>query len=44
MLAGLSYAGVLSTSHRLWPCILEHPFTNLLLGLHVLLTGEWQWW
>ena len=44
MLAGVAYACVLYTTHRLWPCILAHAVTNLLLGSHVLLTGEWQWW
>jgi CAAX prenyl protease-like protein len=44
MLAGVAYALVLYTTHRLWPCILAHAITNLFLGIHVLLTGEWQWW
>jgi hypothetical protein len=44
MLAGVAYAFILYTTHRLWPCIVAHAITNLLLGIHVLLTGEWQWW
>jgi CAAX prenyl protease-like protein len=44
MVAGVAYTLVLYTTHCLWPCILAHAITNLLLGIHVLLTGEWQWW
>jgi hypothetical protein len=24
--------------------VLAHGVTNLLLGVHVLVTQEWQWW
>jgi CAAX prenyl protease-like protein len=44
MLAGAAYNLLLYKTHRLWPCILAHAITNLLLGIHVLLTGEWHWW
>ncbi len=44
MMAGLIYNCLLYTTGRLWPCILAHAVTNLLLGLQVLLTGEWRWW
>lgn len=44
MMAGAAYSLVLYRTKRLWPCILAHGTTNLILGFHVLLTGEWKWW
>ncbi len=44
IMAGLVYNLLLYRTRRLWPCILAHGLTNLLLGVHVLRTGEWQWW
>ena len=44
MMAGAAYTVLLYRTHRLWPCILAHGVTNLALGVHVLVTGEWQWW
>lgn len=44
MMAGLVYNLLLYQTRRLWPCVLAHGITNLLLGIHVLVTGEWQWW
>ncbi len=44
MMAGIAYNLVLYATRNLWPCIVAHAVTNLLLGLHVLLTHEWQWW
>jgi CAAX prenyl protease-like protein len=44
MLAGVAYNLILYKTRRLWPCILAHAITNLLLGIHVLLTGAWHWW
>jgi CAAX prenyl protease-like protein len=44
MMAGMAYNLLLYKSRRLWPCILAHAITNLLLGIHVLATGEWHWW
>jgi CAAX prenyl protease-like protein len=44
MLAGAAYNLILYKTRRLWPCILAHALTNLLLGIHVLRTGEWHWW
>ncbi|RMH06006.1 MAG: CAAX prenyl protease-related protein [Nitrospirae bacterium] len=44
MMAGAAYAGLLYWTHRLWPCVLAHGLTNLILGIHVLVTGEWHWW
>jgi uncharacterized protein len=44
IMAGIAYHGVLYYTRRLWPCVLAHALTNLLLGLHVLFTQEWHWW
>ncbi len=44
MMAGAFYNILLYRTRRLWPCILAHGLTNFVLGIHVLLTEEWQWW
>lgn len=44
MVAGAAYNLLLCRTGRLWPCIWAHAVTNLLLGIHVLATGEWHWW
>jgi CAAX prenyl protease-like protein len=44
LMAGAAYTMLLYWTQRLWPCILAHSLTNLLLGVHVLLTREWQYW
>ena len=44
IMAGAIYNGLLYKTRRLWPCVIAHATTNLTLGLHVLMTQEWQWW
>lgn len=44
MMAGLVYTLLLYKTQRLWPCILAHAVTNLMLAVHVLMTGAWRWW
>ncbi len=44
MMAGICYNGLLYWTRRLWPCIVAHAITNLVLGIHVLTTGAWYWW
>jgi len=44
MMAGTIYNGLLYQTRRLWPCVVAHATTNLVLGFHVLITQEWQWW
>ncbi len=44
MMAGACYNGLWYWTGRLWPCIIAHAITNLVLGVHVLTTGEWYWW
>jgi len=44
MMAGVAYNLLLYRTRRLWPCIIAHGVTNFILGVHVLVTGEWHWW
>ena len=44
MVAGAAYTLLLYQTRALWPPIIAHAVTNLLLGLHVLFTHEWIWW
>lgn len=44
MMAGVAYNGLYYQTRRLWPCVVAHATTNLILGIHVLVTQEWQWW
>jgi CAAX prenyl protease-like protein len=44
MMAGVVYNLLLYKTCRLWPGVLAHAITNLCLGIHVLVTGEWHWW
>ena len=44
MMAGAAYTLLLYGTRRLWPSIIAHAVTNLALGVHVLLTQEWNWW
>ncbi len=44
IVAGLAYGWLYMRSGNLWSPILAHGLTNLLLGLWVLHTGNWQFW
>jgi CAAX prenyl protease-like protein len=44
IVAGLAYAWLYRASGNLWPPIIAHATTNLVLGLWVLNTGAWQFW
>lgn len=44
IMAGVAYNLLLYKTGRLWPCIVAHALTNLILSIHVLATREWQWW
>ena len=35
---------LLRATHSVFACILAHGTTNLLLGIYVLHTGQWQYW
>lgn len=44
VLAGLAYAWLYRRSGCLWHAVFAHGVTNLLLGLWVIQTGNWQFW
>jgi CAAX prenyl protease-like protein len=44
VLAGLAYGLLYRNTGRLWSPVLAHALTNLLLGLWVVRTGNWQFW
>jgi uncharacterized protein len=44
IVAGLAYAWLYRASGNLWPPVIAHATTNLVLGLWVLNTGNWQFW
>lgn len=44
LLAGFAYAGIYMRTGNLWTAVVAHAITNLLLGLWVLHTGQWQFW
>jgi len=44
VLAGLAYAGTYMRTGNLWCAVVAHALTNLLLGVWVLHTSQWQFW
>jgi CAAX protease family protein len=44
LIAGLAYGGIYMRSGNLWIATFAHAITNLLLGLWVLYTAQWQFW
>lgn len=44
IVAGLAYGWLYRASGRLWLPTLSHALTNLLLGLWVVRTAQWQFW
>jgi CAAX prenyl protease-like protein len=44
IMAGIAYNFLLWRTKSILQCILAHGLTNLLLGLYVLLTRQWQFW
>lgn len=44
MIAGLLYTLLLFRTKSLFSCIVAHAVTNLLLGVYVLVTQQWQYW
>lgn len=44
VVAGILYALLLYRTKSLFACILAHAVTNLLLGIYVLYTQQWQYW
>ena len=44
VIAGLAYGWLYRRSGSLWPPVLAHSLTNLLLGVWVVNTGQWHFW
>jgi CAAX prenyl protease-like protein len=44
IIAGLAYGWLYRRSGSLWPPIMAHGLTNLLLGVWVVSSGQWQFW
>ena len=44
IMAGVAYSILLYRSRSLLQCIMAHGVTNLILGIYVLKTGQWQFW
>ncbi|MFZ2650017.1 MAG: CAAX prenyl protease-related protein [Burkholderiaceae bacterium] len=44
ILAGLAYAWLYIRSGRLWSAVIAHAVTNGLLGVWVVLSGNWGFW
>lgn len=44
VMAGIGYTVVLFSTRSIAHCILSHAVTNLLLGIHVLITRQWSFW
>ncbi len=44
IMAGVSYSLILYYTRSLFVAIFSHGITNLLLGIYVIKTGNWQFW
>ncbi len=44
IMAGIFYNLLLYWSKNIYACIIAHSVTNLLLGIYVIRTGNWQFW
>ena len=44
IVAGLAYGYLYRRSGSLWPPVVAHALTNLLLGVWVVGSGQWQFW
>ena len=44
IIAGLAYGWLYRRSDSLWPPIVAHSLTNLLLGVWVVHSGQWHFW
>lgn len=44
IMAGVAYAWLLHRTRSVPQCILAHAVTNGLLGVYVLVTGDWRFW
>ena len=44
IIAGLAYAWVYIRTGKLWVAVMAHAVTNGVLGIWVVMTGNWQFW
>jgi uncharacterized protein len=44
IVAGLAYAWVYIRTGKLWVAVIAHAVTNGVLGIWVVMTGNWQFW
>ncbi len=44
VMAGVAYSLLLYRTKSIAQCVLAHAVTNLILGIYVLQTGQWQFW
>ncbi len=44
LLTGLIFNAVAVKTKSLWACVLAHAVTNLLLGIYIMMTGQWGFW
>ncbi len=44
IVAGLAYAWVYIRTGKLWGAVIAHAVTNGVLGIWVVMTGNWQFW
>jgi CAAX prenyl protease-like protein len=44
IMAGVAYTLLLYWTKSISQCVLAHAVTNLVLGIYVLQTGQWQFW
>lgn len=44
MIAGVVYSGLYMRYRMLWPAVLAHAVTNGLLGIWVVVNGNWSYW
>lgn len=44
IVAGLAYAWLYIRTGKLWPAVIAHAVTNGVLGVWVVMTGNWQFW
>ena len=44
IIAGIVYTLVMIRTRNIWAAVLAHVITNFVLGVHVLMTGSYQFW
>ncbi len=44
ILAGLAYGGLMIRTGSIWPPVVAHAVTNLMLGIYVVATDSYAFW